>query len=259
MRSRLARAARCLLVEEQDLADDRFHRAITERLGYEERGLRASTGRKPLRKRGNEYDRYREASQDIIDGVQAGASVSETNIRHYEAKLVIRSCLDGIDPGSGDGNHTMPEVFEYPLQIEGNQGFVLDDEDVRRNLPADFRGRLRQQAVYAALRNFEDASCLLLAEFLGGDQEECLSRLRREGSQRTSCAGSDQIGFRSSVTVSSGEGRQETLIETELGRQLWKDGWVGRDRFQDARNGAIACVLSTREQPRKTAQMRNMR
>src|ERR1700722_12804299 len=88
LNSRFCSAGRCLRlgllrlpIEEQSLADHRFDRIRTERLGDQKRRLRRLTGEEALGKGGNEDDRDFPSSQNFVDRLKPRASIGKLNVR----------------------------------------------------------------------------------------------------------------------------------------------------------------------------------
>ena len=153
----------------------------------------------------------------------------------------------------------MSQIRQQPLQIDGNQRLVLDDQDVGRNLPADLRAGFVEQVVYAVLRYFEDLGRLRSREVLDGNEQKRLTSLRRKRSKRTGgrLAQADLLPFM--VLQPRSERVNEALIEPYPRRQRRKGRRLGEERFQQAGNSRIAGLLATGQQAGKPAQAGQVR
>src|SRR5215217_3705568 len=78
-------AALGLALEEQGLADDRRDGGRLKRLGDQEGRLRSFSGEEALGIGGDEDHRHFECLQELVDGIQSGASVCQLDIRENEA------------------------------------------------------------------------------------------------------------------------------------------------------------------------------
>ena len=150
-------------------------------------------------------------AQDVVDGIETGAAVGQTNVGNHEAGLLRLGRFQGILVGARNGHDAMTQAFQDALQIQRDERFVLDDENVGRDLPADLGAGFLQQFVDAPLGHFQNAGGLRVAEAFDGDQQESLPAFRRQRGQRAGRRIADQsqaAGRRRGICAS--ESREST-------------------------------------------------
>src|SRR5439155_26255619 len=81
--------------------------------------------------------------------------------------------------GARDARHVVAERADNVLDIHRDDGLVLDDEDIGRNLLSDFAACLRHQAVELFLTHIEDGGGFFIGEVLDREKKERLACRRR--------------------------------------------------------------------------------
>src|SRR2546430_7420992 len=89
-------------IKEECLTDDRLQTIYIERFGYKKCGLWRGPGEESFWICSNEYYRYGDRFQDLIDSFESRASVRKLNIREYEARLVALNRFCCLAMGSRD-------------------------------------------------------------------------------------------------------------------------------------------------------------
>ncbi len=106
-------------IEEERLVDNRFHVVGVEGLGNEEGRFWPRSGQQPLRIGRHENDGDRERTQNVVDGIEAGASVCQLDVGQDEA---WPSGLDGLYRlllGARDLDNAMAKCRDQPLAARG--------------------------------------------------------------------------------------------------------------------------------------------
>ena len=65
---------------------------------------------------------------------------------------------------SGDAQHVMAEVLDQPLEVHGNEGLVLDDEDIGGDFGGQLTARLLDQAAHRPHVGLQDRAGVFLGE-----------------------------------------------------------------------------------------------
>ena len=125
------------LIEEQRLADHRFHHLVLERLGDEEGRLRPLPGQQTLRIGGDEHHRHLGARQNVAHRVQPRTAVCELDIGHDQPRHRLLGQRHRLGSRPGDTDDMMAELLDQRLQIHRDDGLVLNDEDVGMELRGD--------------------------------------------------------------------------------------------------------------------------
>lgn len=112
-------------LEKQGLADKRRNGRRLVRFGDQECRLRALACEKAFRISRNEDHRYFEEIEQIVDGLQARASIGELNIRENEPRAFCFRQRDRLGPRSGNADGPVTETFDEILEIECDQNLVL--------------------------------------------------------------------------------------------------------------------------------------
>jgi len=160
--------------------------------------------------------------QDLVDGIEPGAPVRQQDVRQDQARTRAPDGLDGLPLGAGDLDHAMPQRRHQPLQIERDQGLILDDDHIGGDLPGDFAPRLVHQALQLGPIDIHDRRCVLRRELLDRNEQE---RLARSGGQHLQVAlGRLETRRRGStrslvVPLDRAQDLQERSVEGDAGRQ----------------------------------------
>ena len=145
-----------LPIEEQGLADHRFDRIRTEWLGDQKSRLRGLAGEKALGKRGNEDDRDFLSSQNLVDGLEPGASIGKLNVGQNEPRTVLQRGAHRLGMGPGDRCDVVTQLLDKGLNVERDERFVLDDQNRRTNLFGDLAAGAVDQVGRLFLRAIND-------------------------------------------------------------------------------------------------------
>src|SRR5262249_40629064 len=98
------------------------------------RRLRPLPSEEALRIGGDEDHRHLELVKQFIDCVEARTAVGELDIGEDQSWLLRLGYGDGLRMRTGDADHAMAEALGQALEIERDEGLVLDDEDIGRDL-----------------------------------------------------------------------------------------------------------------------------
>ena len=101
------------------------------------------------------------------------ASWMSARIRPGRLALARR---DRLGMGAGDADHPVTEGFHQTLQVEGDEGLVLDDQDVGGDLLGQFAAGLFHQATHRLHVEPQDMGGILLGKTFQRDQQEGLAR-----------------------------------------------------------------------------------
>ena len=82
--------------------------------------------------------------------------------------------------GAGDAEHVVAEVLDQPLEVHGDEGLILDDEDVGGDFGGKLAAGLLDQIAQRPHVNIEDRAGVFLGEAFQRDQQEGLPRQRRD-------------------------------------------------------------------------------
>src|SRR5262245_34173927 len=150
-------------IKEKRLTHDRLQTIDVERFGDEKSGLWRCSGEKSFRICSDENHRHGDRFQNLIDCLKTRASVCKLDIREYEPGLLAPRRFDRLEMGARDIDDPVPLLLYQRLKIEGNEGFVLDDE----NIGADLIGNLfargvnkSRRVVHGAIQRLRDLKCI---------------------------------------------------------------------------------------------------
>ena len=85
--------------------------------------------------------------------------------------------------GARDAEHAMAEALDQAFQLHRDEGFVLDDQDVGRDLGGELAAGFLDQRAQRHHVDVEDARRVRLGEAFERDQQECLPRQRRDAGE----------------------------------------------------------------------------
>src|SRR6202030_2553056 len=83
---------------------------------------------------GNEDHGDLERIEDIFDSLQSGAAIGELNIRDNEAGPIDSRHRNRLRSGACNPDAAVTETFDETLEIESDQSFVLDDQNIGGDL-----------------------------------------------------------------------------------------------------------------------------
>ena len=118
-------------VEEQGLTDQRLHHCRFKGLGHQEHGLRFFAGQQPFWKRRYENHRNLEAIQNLVDCLKTRAAIGELDIGKHQAWPPLFDSRDSLPVRSSDPLHAMANIFDEALEVESNERFIFNDQDIR--------------------------------------------------------------------------------------------------------------------------------
>src|SRR3954467_15819147 len=121
-------------MEEQRLADSRLYGLRQERLGDQIGGFWPFPSQQLFRIGGDEDHRNVEGRQDLADRVNAAAAFAQIDIRQHQAGTLGFGLGHGVVLGGGDGYDPVAELRDQVFQIQRNDRFVLDNQDLAGKL-----------------------------------------------------------------------------------------------------------------------------
>ena len=172
-----------LAIEEQRLTDQRLDHFGIERLGDQERRLRALACQQPFGEGGDEDHR-----DGVDDRISLTASMPELPSANWMSASTIfgRALLNSAVASAwvrAVPTTRWPRLSHHFLDVHGDQRLVFDDQHVGRHLARNLGARLRDQRRELAVGDVEDFGGLLVGEAFDRDQQEGLARPRRKRRQ----------------------------------------------------------------------------
>src|SRR5271157_1953888 len=82
--------------------------------------------------------------------------------------------------GAGDADYSVAQALNERLDIHGDEGFVLDDQDVGRDLGRELPPGFFDQTAQSGQIAVQNLRSVLLRKALERDQQESLARTRRD-------------------------------------------------------------------------------
>ena len=98
--------------------------------------------------------------------------------------------------GARDADDVVAEAFDQRLDVHGDEGLVLDDEDVGRDFGGELAAGFLDQAAKRLQVAVQDFGGILFGEAFEGHQQEGLARPRRNVGQMLLGRQNDVAGFR---------------------------------------------------------------
>ena len=167
-------------LKKQRLAQDRRHRRRLERFGDQECRLRTLTSQEAFRIGGDENDRHFEGPQHFVDRIEPGAAVGKLNIGENNPGPLCFSKRHGFGVGARNAQHTVAETLHQSFEIERDERFVLNDQNVGGDLGCKFATGFLDKFAQLRCIDIQDLGGVVFRQPLKGDQEKGLTRLRRD-------------------------------------------------------------------------------
>src|SRR6185312_14530606 len=127
-----------LALEKQRLAQNRRDCGWLEGLRDQESRLRPLAGEKALRISRDEDDRDLEGPQHLVDRIETGRAVGQLNVGEDDARPLGLRQRHRLLMSTSDTENAMAQAFHQTLEVERDEGFVLDDQYIGGNLLGEF-------------------------------------------------------------------------------------------------------------------------
>ena len=156
---RFRRSSLRLPIEEQGLADHRLDRIRAEGLGDQECRLWRLPGEKALGEGGYKNNRDFLSSQNFVDRLEPRASVGKLNVGQNQAWTGLERRAHRLGMSTSDGRDVVAQLLDERLNVEGDEGFILDDQHRRANLFGNFTSRAVDKVsrlIWCAINDLRD-------------------------------------------------------------------------------------------------------
>jgi hypothetical protein len=150
---------------------------------------------------GDEDHRHVEARQDILDRVDARRAVGQLDVGEHQSGRLVQHRLQRLAARGGDVDDAVAQFLDQRLDVGGDDGLVLDDQDVGGQILVDLLLRLRDQRL-----GFGKVGVQNLRRLEGVKPSSAVSRKawRERGAIRSSlCAASSVLGSNGSASLFS--------------------------------------------------------
>jgi hypothetical protein len=148
---------------------------------------KVGSGRSPVSRRsgkgGDEDHRHVEARQDILDRVDARRAVGQLDVGEHQSGRLVQHRLQRLAARGGDVDDAVAQFLDQRLDVGGDDGLVLDDQDVGGQILVDLLLRLRDQRLGFGKVGVQNLRRLRGREALQRGQQEGLARARRDPQQ----------------------------------------------------------------------------
>ena len=118
-------------------------------------------------------------AQHFVDRVEPGAAVGELNVGENDAGPLCFCERHRLGVGARDAEHPMAEAFHQSLEIERDEGLVLDDQHVGGDLGGEFAAGFLDQFAQLRRIDIQHLGGVVFRQPFKRDQQEGLARLRR--------------------------------------------------------------------------------
>src|SRR6185312_4321005 len=164
--------------------------------------------------------------------------------------------------GPGDRRYVVAQLFDESLYVQGDERFILDDQDFRADLGGNLLSGALDEAGRLAFRTVERLRDFPQAEGLDGAQEERDARLDGNGGEVPVCGRfvpeNRAIGMVVERDVTPAA--QEKLVDRRLRIEFGVEATgVREERLERRCDIGVAARLRSVQRPRKPAQVGDMR
>ena len=145
---------------------------------------KAGSGRWPVRKRsgvgGDENHRNFERTKKLIHRVKARTAVGQLNVRQNKPGPLLVGEGDSLTMRAGDADDLVAEAFNQRLDIHRDEGLVLDNENVGRDLGGKLATGFLDQAPQRRQVALQNLRRVIFRKAFQGHQQERLAGPRRD-------------------------------------------------------------------------------
>ena len=132
--------------------------------------------------------------EQFVDGIEPRTAVGELNIGQDQAGPLLARSATASRLGARDAEHPVAEAFDQRLEVHRDEGLVLDDQDVGRDLGRELAAGFLDQRAQGRHVHLENPGRVLLGKALQRDQQEGLARLGVRLASRRSAGMSGSTG-----------------------------------------------------------------
>ena len=126
------------------------------------------------------YDRHLECSQHLIHSVEPRATISELNVsQDYSGPLRLGEGYS-LRVRPRNAKHAVAQALDKTFEIKGDECLIFDDQHVSRDLSSKLTPGFFNELAQRRRVNIEHFGGIVLRKSFEGDQQECLTRLRRD-------------------------------------------------------------------------------
>ena len=118
--------------------------------------------------------------EHLIDRVEPGAAVGELDVGEDDAGPLGFGERHGLAMGARDAEHAMAKTFDQRLEIERDEGLVLDDQHVGGDLGGELAAGFLDQRAQPRHVDVEHLGGVVFGEAFQRHQQERLARHGRD-------------------------------------------------------------------------------
>ena len=188
-----------------------------------------------------------------------GTAVGELNVGKNKPRPFLLRQRQRFAVGAGDADDIMTQAFDQGLDVHGDKGLVLDDQDVGRDLGGKLAAGFLDQRAERLQIAIEHFGSVFFRETFERYQEKGLARPRRNLGQVLLRRQDDLAGLRLAVNRHRIPDFGEQPIERDPRvRARFQDFRAGNQRFHSGNDIGVAGRLAAGQSARIATQRRQM-